>query len=271
MTTIAIPQVNQAKLQIFLNQVVAGQQDEAISLLKQHPELALGAGTVTDHANRTFHNITGFQYAIWALDWHMWRMIKKYLSPEEANLQAEGFAMGSWVKEHGEHVTWKRLIENYHTLIANWDSWYKSSNHSYKKVNQYWVEEIGGAQLLLPIHVIQEYCQPNRLFEPALNFKEDIILTRSLPTWLTLQNLGIPDGFALIRAWYNVMAVCAHDVGNTLETGLLVIVAIHDAEAISQLYDIRVQQRQELLAELKANLKSFKLTKNTEYFPTYIP
>ena len=44
------PEVNPAQLQAFLNQVVAGQQDEAEALLKQTPILALGAGTVTDHA-----------------------------------------------------------------------------------------------------------------------------------------------------------------------------------------------------------------------------
>ena len=65
------PQVNPAELQAFLNQVVAGKQDEAEDMLKQNLALALASGTVTDHAKRTFRNITGFQYAVWALDLHM--------------------------------------------------------------------------------------------------------------------------------------------------------------------------------------------------------
>ena len=62
----------------FLNHVVKGEQRQAEKLLKKNRHLALASRTVTDPANRTFNNITGFQYAVWALDWHMWSMIQKY-------------------------------------------------------------------------------------------------------------------------------------------------------------------------------------------------
>ena len=70
------PEVARAKLEAaFLTHVVKGKQRQAEEMLKKNRHLALASGTVTDHANRTFNYITGFQYAVWALDWHMWSMI----------------------------------------------------------------------------------------------------------------------------------------------------------------------------------------------------
>lgn len=235
--TKAKPQINPSQLQAFLNHVVAGQQDEAEALLKQTPEFALGAGNVTDHAKRTFRNITGFQYAVWALDWHMWRMIRKYLPPEEARLQSEGFGTGSWVKEHGEHVTWKKLIDNYQTYIDKYNDW--DSN----QCSKYWVQEIGGAQLILPMHVLQEYCEPSRPFYPVPNFKADIVLVRKLPEWLKLEKIGVD--YSLYRA--GVRDVSSRYYG----CSLLFI----DQNALVVLSDIRTQQRGELVAELRSNNK----------------
>ena len=69
-------------------------------MLKDNAELALASGDVTDTAGRTFKNITGFQYAVWALDWKMWTMIQGYLPSDAAREQAKGFSDGEWVKEH---------------------------------------------------------------------------------------------------------------------------------------------------------------------------
>ena len=255
---VATPQINPAHLQAFLNLVVAGQQDEAEAMLKQNPALALASGTVTDHAKRTFRNITGFQYAVWALDWHMWRMIKKYIPLEEARLQAEGFAKGSWVPEHEEHVTWKRLIDSYKTLIDKWDPW------TDEQINTYWVQEIGGAQLILPMHVLQEYCQPDRTFDPVPNFRDEIVLVRKLPDWLAdLSKIG--KDFSIYRgdecgvrgmewvvgpAWLP----CAEEF---LSKDALAWWPrkTHDRTALIHLNDTRLQQRGELVAELRSGVK----------------
>jgi hypothetical protein len=47
------------------------------------------AGRVTDLSGREFQSITAFQYALWALDWHMWAMIQKYLPVEQQQVQFE--------------------------------------------------------------------------------------------------------------------------------------------------------------------------------------
>ena len=89
----------------LLKLVAEGEQDQAEALIKQTPQLLLASGTVTDLSGRTFKNITAFQYALWAMDWHMWTMIKKYL-PTEAQAQQlqELETKGT---EHGKHFDFK--------------------------------------------------------------------------------------------------------------------------------------------------------------------
>lgn len=244
--------------QDFLNHVAAGRQDEAEAMLKKDPRLALFSGTVTDHANRTFRNITGFQYAVWSLDWHMWRMIKKYLPPEEARLQAESFATGSWVKEHGEHANWYKLIENYQTLIDNFSGWYYNGGiNSWEKINDHLIHQIGSAQSQLPMHVIQEYCQPSRQFswgcvEDGLvpSFKEDIVLVRKLPEWLDLKTFG--REYIIWRA--DSVTIDSRNMLRDAHTWDIMTrnkLGLADKNAIAQLYETRTQQRQELVVELK--------------------
>jgi hypothetical protein len=195
-------------------------------------------------------------------------MIKKYLPPEEARLQSEGFATGSWVKEHGEHVTWKSLIDSYQTLIDNWVPW------TGEQINKYWVQEIGAAQLILPMHVLQEYCEPKRPFYPVPNFKDDIILVRSLPDWFSFQELS--HEWAIARGKHTLHAQQIKDgwsssgcrkkscKSEAVVRAVLDDAGLHlvDMVAIYELYVTRVQQRQELVAAelIAANLKTFKPT-----------
>lgn len=67
-------------------------------MLKSDPALDLVPTDVTDLSKCTFKGITGFQYAVWALDRHIWIMIRKYLPIDEAKKQAEGFETGPWVR-----------------------------------------------------------------------------------------------------------------------------------------------------------------------------
>ena len=99
---------------------------------------------------------------------------------EAAQEQAKGFGTGAWVKDHGEHAGWaiKKVTDAQQTLNDNWDSW------DWNKRGQHWVQQVGGAQLILPIHVLQEYSQPNRPFDPCPKFNDIYDLERSLPDWL---------------------------------------------------------------------------------------
>ena len=190
---------------------------------------------------REFRDITAFQYAVWALDWHMWRMLKVYLEryPScEAKAQIEGLMSGPWVSEQGidAEAHLQRLID---ALSAYED-------HS----SDYWVKKIGGAQLLLPIHVLKEYYYQNRSFSPCPNFADLQVLPpiQKLPY---LEGLGSRFGIFLA---FNHQAVETGSVSQDRQgrycSGIAsYAAAMADAVAFKALLNTRLQQRNELISE----------------------
>jgi serine/threonine protein kinase len=207
--TITAPRVSASDLQTFLRLVAEGEQEQVEAMLKSNPNLALVPGDVTDLSKRTFNGITAFQYAVWALDWHMWTMIRKYLPYELAREQGKGFATGAWVKKYGVDATWilNNLLQAYETTDALCTQavaarFYKDKQ-PWSEANTAWIQQVGGAQRLLPAHVINEYCHPARLFkEPLLNFRDTRILPRTRSTnkgeWFTAKYKGgkLSESFA---------------------------------------------------------------------------
>lgn len=149
----------------FLRLVAEGEQERAEAMLQQTPELSLCYGNVTDLSQRRFNNITGFQYAVWALDWHMWTMLHKYLEPTKIKKQLNEMADSTWAAEHGEHASWQNLID----ALDRFNLLCKASK--YREADAEWIV-IGDAQQRLPAHVVNEYCHPNRPFYPCPNFND---------------------------------------------------------------------------------------------------
>ena len=56
----------------LLHHVTRGEHDVVKAMLKQDINLIFKRGFVTDCSGREFENISGFEYALWALDKHMW-------------------------------------------------------------------------------------------------------------------------------------------------------------------------------------------------------
>lgn len=240
---IPIKPVDAKELQTFLNHIAWGRQDEAEAMLKVNKALGLASGNITDHAKRTFQNITGLQYAVWALDWKMWTMLLNYLPSDAAKEQAKGFKEGSWIKEHAEHANWKKLTDALQVYIDKYLSW------DYKQREAHWTGVVGGAQFQLPIHVLQEYCNPGRPFEPCPNFSTEYKLQRNLPEWLTHAISYGKFDFGALR--YKHEAWECH--GGRLRGAREVTQA--DRSALISLYDTRIQQRGELVATLGNKLK----------------
>eukprot|EP01126_Amoeba_proteus_P025586 TRINITY_DN2548_c0_g1_i5.p1 TRINITY_DN2548_c0_g1~~TRINITY_DN2548_c0_g1_i5.p1 ORF type:complete len:258 (-),score=13.40 TRINITY_DN2548_c0_g1_i5:390-1163(-) len=169
----AVRKIMENELPKFLQLVVEGEQDQAEKMLKQIPELALYSGMVTDLSGRTFNNITGFQYAVWALDSHMWNMIRNYLSIEAAREQLQGLETGSWVAQHGKSASWQNLIDALAVFIdmckqGQWDA-----------ATKQWCGAVGNAQQQLPVHVVNQYCHPTRSFYPCPDFAAESQLPHS--------------------------------------------------------------------------------------------
>jgi hypothetical protein len=164
-------------LAIFLKYVSEGEQDEAEALLKDKPELAVYSSDVTDLSGRSFKGITAFQYAVWALDFHMWTMIRKYLPNQAAHEQILQVDKSAWAKQYGASISWQNLIDALQKYIDLCD------DSKWSEAATQWKIQVGGAQKLLPVHVVNEYCRPDRPFHPCPDFIKDTTLPRTRKTY----------------------------------------------------------------------------------------
>ncbi|MBS0351002.1 MAG: protein kinase, partial [Proteobacteria bacterium] len=152
--------VDAKTLEQLLQWVAEGEQDKAEALIQKDPNLLRHAGTVKDLSGREFKGITAFQYALWAMDYHMWTMIKKYL-PRETQVE-QWQALESKGTAHGIHFSLKELTDVLQVYMDNAEKW----NYDQRAVDQ-WCKKVGGAQTRLPAHVVNEYCRSDRPFEPC--------------------------------------------------------------------------------------------------------
>jgi WD40 repeat protein len=238
-------------VEILLNNVAYGKQQEAEAILLQNPELALLSGNVIDCAGRSFEQITALQYAVWALDYNMWAMILKYIPETELNQQTLALNSGTLTKEHGNQASWKNLIEALQGYIDNYSHW------NIEERSNYWAHTIGGAQLLLPAHVINEYSRPNQSFYPCPNYLQSntALTTRTgVDNWKRISNnyryiLG--DNFAWVKG-KNI-----NRIGTSVAMNLDQLAI--DLKAITALLETRVTQAEQLMSSYTVTTKMFKL------------
>lgn len=95
------------QIESFMGHVMHGRQVEAIQMLKTHPGLARAPWPCKDPGGRVFLEIMPLQYALWALDEHMWAMLSVYLTPSEALAQAQAQAGITEQSGHGAFMTAK--------------------------------------------------------------------------------------------------------------------------------------------------------------------
>jgi hypothetical protein len=183
----------------FLQCVAYGQQEEAEAYLKQNPDLALKllkADKIpfTDDSGRTF-TCTAYEYAYWARDSHMQRMLEKYIRTDEETRKfflervnaieepilppAPGLfeqpkprglryttkdQEGNIIEHRQAHFSLKPLIDALEYYVKEQINRPNKTELDWKVLNHVWVKEVGGAQRNLPAHIIQEYCNPDRSF-----------------------------------------------------------------------------------------------------------
>ncbi len=244
----AISSLSQQKVvSQFLLHVGFGEQTKAEAMLKSTPNLGTASGNLADCAERQFKKITGFQYAVLALDYHMWTMIKKYLTKEDMHTQLEaltriamlneqkGWIIMPEVNTNWPSISWSPLINALETYIKNYQAWNgeQRSNH--------WCQQVGGAQLILPAHVINEYSHPSRPFYPCPKWSnEEVALPRTgVADWTVESGNKLGSGFAWLRAdwdkrsweWMEWPAGCI----------------LYDLAAVSELLKSRTEQTRLLL------------------------
>ncbi len=255
----AKPVVSAKLLGQLLQWVAKGEQDDAEALIQGDRDLLLHAGTVTDLSGREFKEITAFQYALWAMDWHMWEMIRKYLPEEQQREQFEVLEKKGTV--HGKHFSLQPLIKALQAYADNYDSFNWKMFES--KREHHWQQVVVGAQKLLPVHVINEYFRPDRAFHPCPNFTEASlprirerggILTYQISpyyAWSQGEKRVLVRGSDKDECWFVKKAVLDGE-GNGWFNDVP-----RDARALQSLAKARIQQLELLASQLK--LSSLRL------------
>ena len=229
-------------------------------MLKNNKNLALVSGDITDLSKRTFKGITALQYAVWALDWNMWEMLLNYMPVEKTYEQATAFENGSWVNQYSTHVKWDDLTDALQVLLNNWKSWNE------EKINKYWIEHVGRAQLLLPVHVINEYCHPSRPLSPCPDFTklESDREWRNRKTdageWFTAKYQGgsLGETFAIGRGEHGYAR--SHKVSKIAVWFNITAYTAYDLAGLRALYSARTKQRLDLIQSTGCKFHKIKAT-----------
>lgn len=203
---------------LFLPCVAKGQQDEAQRQIEANPALLLTTGRFTDYSGRTF-NCTAYEYAYWAKDTHMCRMLERHMDENtKAAMLEKVIAIDSvgltyeqhgHVVEHSTHFDMTPLITALKYYVDGYDAWGVDDNTD--AMIAAWMA-VGKAQCDLPVHVINEYCRLDRSFHPLPGFDvNESKLPRvtayynsnglmvSLYPLVVSDSVGLGGDFALIR------------------------------------------------------------------------
>lgn len=222
-------------LNALLSSVSMGKQCEAEKLLQISPELMLEKVNFTDSMNRTFLNISAFEWVLWAWDTrYMVNMMFKCLPDDEKGLdlvnqlknqyelhQKNGITYVSdnqTIRE--KHFNFSPLIDALEMAKARCDKWELSERKTH------WSTVIGKIQRTLPIYILQNYCDPTTPFYPTPKFDaetfvrvlsfSDCLNKKDAMTWEEItqsetQTLGIDCAIARHCADRSVSASWFHD------------------------------------------------------------
>jgi hypothetical protein len=262
------PIVQKLQAQKFLHCVARGQQKEAEDLLKANPDanFLLEEGTFTDYSGRTF-NCTAYEYAYWAKDKHMLRMLEQYIVQDEATKE-ELLNRCTAIEAHGlnylqhdipitgsKHFDLQPLETAYNEYIKAHDAWRDTnfSNAGEAALVTAWMN-VGMAQRELPTHYVNEYFRKERSFDPLPKFDEP-----DLPREITFYNYNTGRVESLFPLKISATAGLGVDFafgqrarwGGFGTRGGARRGAGHDLAAVSRLDAIRTEDLKQSLETLK--------------------
>ncbi|HHT9905790.1 TPA: F-box protein, partial [Legionella pneumophila] len=172
------PMIDVRKL---LHHVTRGEHDAVKAMLKKDMSLIFKRGFVKDCSGREFENISSFEYALWALDKHMWAAMMACIPQNEEGGEVFAQLIAQYNKVETIGVTYKinekTITENHfdfnNTIIKELQTQTDSANapgvKNWDVIDKQWREGVGGAQKLLPMHIVYEYCS-DEPFDPVPKF-----------------------------------------------------------------------------------------------------
>ncbi len=153
-------QLSQEDITHFLTHVYRGNLKEVEKFLNRDKKLVAAQGDITDLSGREFKQITGFQYAYWAMDVEMCELILRYMLPREAWDQWFEIRAGDIFDKHGAHFSLVKYLESLKEYIDNYDAWNKNcENGGREAIEHCWFLEVGGAQRDFPAWMIMMMCE----------------------------------------------------------------------------------------------------------------
>lgn len=229
----------------FLNHVVQGEHDAVATMLKLKPDLAWLRGQVTDLSGRIFENVSGFEYALWALDKHMWttmlvclpknnkkmsiKLNRQYQDIQESKITYRLNNTFCTEQHFNFNGTIIEALNHYSDPIENCD-------------NSEFIRRLGYAQRLLPIHVVFEYCSNERWskFSPTFiqspknrlkNFWNEEI--GAWDSWFAADS-KLGSHFVICKD-----ASCAKSFGDNFFSVRTKLIWIQNLEMLERLYQLR--------------------------------
>ncbi|MGQ3887523.1 F-box protein [Legionella sp. CNM-1927-20] len=193
------PMIDVRKL---LHYVTRGEHEAVAAILKKDMSLIFKRGKVTDCSGRTFDNISSLEYALWALDKHMWTMMLACLPKNEEGKQVFAQLIAQYNKISIEGVTYRlsgktitekhfdfentiiKELQTIKELETQMNSIDVPGAEDWDTIDKHWREGVGGAQKLLPMHVVYEYCS-NEPFDPVPKFTSQPKSSKQFYNWAT--------------------------------------------------------------------------------------
>lgn len=187
------PMIDVRKL---LHHVTRGEHDAVKAMLKKDMSLIFKRGAVTDCSGREFENISGFEYALWALDKHMWAAMIACIPQNEEGRKVFAQLIAQYNKVNADGVTYKlngKTITEKHfdfnntimkELQTQVDSINAPGDKNWDAIDKQWIEGAGSAENLFPIHVVYEYCS-DEPFYPVPKFTSQPKSSKQFYNWTT--------------------------------------------------------------------------------------
>lgn len=194
------------KINKLLSHVVNGEHDEVVSMLEMDISLLYKRGQVIDCSERKFiddNEISAIEYAFWALDKYMWSAmlgcVRKLEDQKKINevfqivlnlydkvdTKGVSYTLNNIQITDEKHFDFKNTI--IHALQMQVNLIKASEIPDWPDINNQWRKGVGGAQRLLVMHVVYEYCSEEP-FYPVPKFTSKPKSSKQFVYWFTKEN-----------------------------------------------------------------------------------
>ncbi|MBX3708775.1 MAG: F-box protein [Gammaproteobacteria bacterium] len=238
----------------FLHAVVCSKYDTVEEMLEKDISILFAREEqITDCSNRIFIKISGFEYALWALDKYMWTTMLDCLPKNEKGKEALARLLTQYNELNAKGVTYRlneQIITEKHfdfentiikTLQIQANFLNTPETKDWNIIDKQWREDVGGAQKLLPMHVVYEYCS-NVPFYPLPIFSYPLQLSTQFYNWIACElenwfngNSKLGISFAVYKGGHLRASGRNSSPGHDEPT-------FDDLDAIMVLYDKRIKQ-----------------------------